>query len=68
MMAKRPESAMADPLRHMLEAVIADGAVAAVLIWETADGRIGVRSEPHLLSVQRGLIGLASWEPKGEEE
>lgn len=65
---QRPESAMAEPMRKLVEHAIADGAVTALLVWETADGRIGVWSEPNLLSVKRGLADLAFLEPKSDEE
>lgn len=50
---------MAGPIREMVESAISDGAVAAVLVWETADGRVGVFQAPNLVAVQRGLLLLA---------
>ena len=55
----KEESAMAEPMRRMLDAAIEDGAVAAVLIYETADGRVGTWSSPNLLCVRTGLVRLA---------
>jgi hypothetical protein len=59
--ASKPEPAIAADLREVVELAIKRGAVAALLVYETADGRCVRASVPNLIAVREGLLKVATW-------
>ncbi len=61
MTAKKPEPAVAEGLRRVVENAIGQGVVAALLVYETADGTCRSVAVPNMVSVREGLLKVATW-------
>jgi hypothetical protein len=65
--APSKESPIADQARAVLEAALAEGAVAMMIVFETPDGASEVKPIPSLSCIHRGLA-LIAVDMAGSEE